>query len=57
VNRVLDAGQRDHDNGEQVGGNQEVLAGEQRRLQEADKVEDNGGDQGELARGEQDAQD
>jgi hypothetical protein len=55
-NRVLDAGQLDPDNGEHVGGNQEVLAGEQQRLQEADKGEDDGGAQGGLARGEQDAQ-
>jgi hypothetical protein len=55
-NRVLDAGQLDPDNGEQVGGDQEVFAGEQRRTREADEGEDNGGDQGGLARREQDIQ-
>jgi hypothetical protein len=55
-NRVLDAGQLDPNNGEQVGGDQEVLAGQRRRTREADKGEDDGGNQGGLARGEQDAQ-
>jgi hypothetical protein len=55
-NRVLDAGQLDPDNGEQVGGDQEVLAGQPRRTREADKGADNGGNQVGLARGEQDAQ-
>jgi hypothetical protein len=55
-NRVLDAGQLDPDNGEQVGGDQEVLAGQRRRTREADEGEDDSGDQGRLARGEQDAQ-
>jgi hypothetical protein len=55
-NRVLDAGQLDPDNGEQVGGDQEVLAGQRQRSREADEGADDDGDQGGLARGEQDAQ-
>jgi hypothetical protein len=55
-NRVLDAGQLDPDNGEQVEGDQEVLVGQRQRTREADEGEDDGGDQGGLARGEQDAQ-
>jgi hypothetical protein len=55
-NRVLDAGQLDPDNGEQEGGDQEVLAGQCRMTREADEREDDGGNQGGLARGEQDAQ-
>jgi hypothetical protein len=59
INRVLEAGQLNQNNGEQVGreeGNQEVLAGEQRRPQEVDGVEDGGGDQGRPAGGGRDAQ-
>jgi hypothetical protein len=55
-NRVLDTGQLDPDNGEQVGGDQEVLAGQRWRTREADEGADDDGDQGGLARGEQDAQ-
>jgi hypothetical protein len=39
-NRVLDAGQLYPDNGEQVGGDQEVLAGQRRRTREADEREE-----------------
>jgi hypothetical protein len=52
----LDAGQLDPYNGEQVGGDQEVLAGQRRRTSEADEGADDGGNQGGLAGGEQDAQ-
>jgi hypothetical protein len=55
-NRVLDAGQLDPNNGEQVEGDQEVLAGQQRRTREADEGADDDGNQGGLAGGEQDAQ-
>jgi hypothetical protein len=52
----LDAGQLDPNNGEQVGGDQEVLAEHHRRIREADKGTEDGGDQGELAGGDQGAQ-
>jgi hypothetical protein len=55
-NRVLDAGQLDPNNGEQVGGDQEVLAEHRRRIREADEGKEDGGDQGELAGGDQGAQ-
>jgi hypothetical protein len=55
-NRVLDAGQLDPNNGEQVGGDQEVLAEHHRRIREADEGTEDGGDQGELAGGDQGAQ-
>jgi hypothetical protein len=55
-NRVLDAGQPDPNNGEQVGGDQEVLAEHHRRIREADEGAEDGGDLGELAGGDQGAQ-
>jgi hypothetical protein len=55
-NRVLEAGQLDPNNGEQAGGDQEVLAEYHRRIREADEGVEDGGDQGELAGGDQDAQ-
>jgi hypothetical protein len=55
-NRVLDAGQIDPNNGEQVGGDQEALAENHRRIREADDGVEDGGDQGELAGGDQGAQ-
>jgi hypothetical protein len=56
-NRVLDAGQLDPNNGEQVGGDQEELAEYHRRIREADEGVEDGGDRGELAGGDQGAQD
>jgi hypothetical protein len=55
-NRVLDAGQLDPNNGEQVGGDQEELAEYHRRIREADEGVEDGGDQGKLAGGDQGAQ-
>jgi hypothetical protein len=55
-NRVLDAGQLDPYNGEQVGGDQEVLAEHHQRIREAGEGTEDGGDQGELAGGDQGAQ-
>jgi hypothetical protein len=52
-NRVLEAGQLDPNNGEQVGGDQEVLAERHRRIREAEEVAEDGHDQGELAGGDQ----
>jgi hypothetical protein len=56
-NRVLDAGQLDPNNGEQVGGDQEELAEYHRRIREADEGVEDGGDRGGLAGGDQGAQD
>jgi hypothetical protein len=55
-NRVLDAGQLDPNNGEQVGGDQEELAEYHRRIREADEGVEDGGHHGELAGGDQGAQ-
>jgi hypothetical protein len=55
-NRVLDAGQLDPNNGEQVGVDQEELAEYHRRIRKADEGVEDGGDQGKLAGGDQGAQ-
>jgi hypothetical protein len=55
-NRVLDAGQLDPNNGEQVGGDQEELPEFHRRIREVDEGVEDGGDRGELAGGEHGAQ-
>jgi hypothetical protein len=55
-NRVLDAGQLDPNNGEQVGGDQEELAEYHWRIREADEGVEDVGDRGELAGEDQDAQ-
>jgi hypothetical protein len=55
-NRVLDANQLNPNDGEQVGGDQEGLAEYHRRIREADKGVEGGGDHGGLAEEDQDAQ-
>jgi hypothetical protein len=55
-NRVLDAGQLDPNNGEQVGGDQEELAEYHWRIREADEGVEDGGDRGKLTGEDQDAQ-
>jgi hypothetical protein len=54
--RVLDAGQLDANNAEQVGGDQEVLAKRHWRIREAEEGTEDGGDQGGPAGGDQGAQ-
>jgi hypothetical protein len=55
-NRILDAGQLDPNNGEQVGGDQEELAEDHRRISKAEEGVEDGGDRGELPGGDQGAQ-